>query len=120
MINHQVSTFEEYLEVVPAKRVEGTRLILDAMRKLLPDAEEGVRWGIAVFSKDGEDIIGISARPNFYSLYVPDQAVLERYAPELGKCNPSQGCIRFAQPRDIKLPVLRRMVKALGERVHAT
>jgi uncharacterized protein YdhG (YjbR/CyaY superfamily) len=112
----EAGTFEDYLDHVPDNRAEGTRSIIAAMRKLLPDAEENVRWGIAVFSHDGEDITGISARKNYFSLYVPDPDVLEQYAPELGKVNPGNGCIRFARLKDIKLPVLRRMVKELRRR----
>jgi len=106
-------SFEDYLTVIPPDKEEGTREILALMRSELPGAREDVRWGIAIFSRGGSDIVGISARKDFYSLYVPDPATAERFVPGLGKVKAGRGCIRFRTPEDLEKSALRRMVAEL-------
>lgn len=120
MPNPEAATFESYLEVIPAERADGTKQIIDMMRKELRDADEDVRWGIAILSRDGEDICGIAARSGFYSLYVPNALVGKKWLPKLGKTNTGRGCIRFTQIEDVDLTALRGLVRELSQSAGAT
>ena len=113
-MNPQAATLEGYLKLVPSEKVDGARKMIELMREQLPDADEDVRWGIAIFSRNGRDIAGIAARKGYYCLYVPDAEVVEKYLPKLGRVKAGEGCIRFRNTKDVKRPALARMVRELA------
>ncbi|MHC5064344.1 MAG: DUF1801 domain-containing protein [Planctomycetota bacterium] len=114
-MNPTAESFEEYLGKIDPDSVPTTRKVIQIMRKELKGADEDVRWGIAIFSRDGEDIAGISSRKGFYSLYVPQGEVRDKFLERLGKVDPGKGCVRFKRIEDIELPELRKMVRELSE-----
>ncbi len=116
MTNPEAATFEDYLGLIPEDKTEGTRDLIELMRGQLTGAVEDVRWGIAIFSRDGKDITGISARQGFYSLYVPDSDVVEKYVPQLGNVSAGKGCIRFKDLDDLRTPALLKMIGELSEK----
>lgn len=113
MPNPVAENFEEYLSVIPEERVDGTRAIMELMRKELTGCDERVQWGMAIFSHDGRDITGVAARKGFYSLYVPNGEIVKKYVPLLGKVDAGKGCIRFKDPDEIKKTELRKMIREM-------
>lgn len=117
MANIQAASIEEYLAQVDPARVEGARQLVAWVRAELPEAEEAVAWGIAVFRRGGKDVTGVAVRQGFYSLYVPHPGAVEQWGPCLGQVDAGKGCIRFKHLKDLDATAFREMLADLSARV---
>ena len=115
-MNVQAQSFADYLSKIDPAMVETTCKVLDLMRKRLPGSAEVVKWGIALFTIDGKEVTGVAARKGFYSLYVAQSDVVEKYVPRLGEVESGKGCIRFRHLDALKVRELERMVDELKKR----
>ena len=70
-----------------------------------------------MYSMNGRDVVGLAARTNFYSLYVPHGEIVRKYVPRLGKVSAGKVCIRFRSLGGLNLTELDRMVKELNSRI---
>jgi uncharacterized protein YdhG (YjbR/CyaY superfamily) len=116
-MNIAAETINDYLKQIPAETVATVKKVLARMKKHLPGAKGRVQWGIAIYSINGKDVVGLAARSKLYSLYVPHGEIVRKYVPRLGKVTAGKGCIRFRSLDDLNLAELDRMVKELKSRI---
>lgn len=109
-MNIRAATIDEYLDQIDPDMLATTQQIIGIIRDNLPGSEEVVRWGIALFRHRGKEIAGIAPRKGFYSLYVPQENIVQRYSARLGKVNPGRGCIRFRQLGDLNIDELNNLL----------
>ncbi len=114
----RADSFEEYLTEVGPTKVETIKIIIDKFREKIPEAEERVRWSIAIARKDETDLIGISARKDFYSLYIPHQEIISKYSSRLGKVQPGHEAIRFKSIDDLDMTELDNLLEELKQKAN--
>lgn len=91
-------TIEEYIALQEPQKQEALQKILEALKEVLPQAEETIAWGMPVL-KIGHNIIGFSAMKNHIGIYPGTEAV-EQFLPVLQDSvykgySAGKGCIRM-------------------------
>src|ERR687892_2773472 len=76
-------TVDDYLASVPEDVRAVLQGIREAIRDAAPGAEEGVSYGIPLYSLGGKHLVGFGASKAHLSLYVTDSGVLKAYEREL-------------------------------------
>ncbi len=118
------ATPEAYLAALPADRRAAMEKLHAAIRATVPKLEPFLQSGIIGYGKfhykskscEGDwFIVGLSARKNYYSLYIcsADNGgyLAEQAAPKLGKVKVGRSCITFKQLEDLDLPAAMAVVK---------
>lgn len=103
---------DEYLAPVPQPH----RAALDALRAqlaaLLPDATEGISYGIPTFKVGGKGVAGFGMYKNHCTYFPMSGSITAELAEELTSYPTAKGSIRFAP--DARLPddVVEKLVAA--------
>lgn len=112
-------TVDEYLQEIPEERREAVSDLRARIKRLAPEAEESIQYGMPTWSM-GDILFCVASQKQYVSLYV-DPTLLEAYRPKLGKLNLGKGCIRFRHLKDLPMDVVEEMmheaVEARRERV---
>ncbi|MGE0133996.1 MAG: iron chaperone [Dehalococcoidia bacterium] len=102
------TTIDEYLDTVP----EGFRGPLEALRReilaLVPEATEGVAYGLAGFKYRGKPLAYIGAAKRHCGLYGMDSTGFEE---QLAGYEVSKGTIRFVPPQTLPPAVVEGMIR---------
>jgi uncharacterized protein YdhG (YjbR/CyaY superfamily) len=64
-----MTVIDDYLKTVPAEKRKLPEDLRKEMRRLLPDAEEAISYGLPCFKVDGGVVGGFAANKNFCSYY---------------------------------------------------
>jgi uncharacterized protein YdhG (YjbR/CyaY superfamily) len=99
-----------------AKATPAQRMALDKLqaiiRKLAPDAVEGVNYGIAAYLIDGQSLVGLSVSETHLSFFPMTGHTVEQFREELKSFNTSKGTIRFTPEKPLPATLVRKIVKA--------
>jgi len=104
-----MTVIDDYLKKVPMeqrKLLEGVR---DEMRKLLPDAEEAISYGLPCFKLDGKAIGGFAANKNFCSYYPFAGSTLGLRKNELAGYSQTLSALHFTE----EMPLTKKIIKLL-------
>jgi uncharacterized protein YdhG (YjbR/CyaY superfamily) len=107
-------SIEDFIDKIEPERKCTAREVVEFMRSRLGEVEERVQDGMAIFSRNGIDITGVSVTNKHVKLFVPDSQVAEEYSARLGNVETDEAGVRFEQLTDIKRTELRKMVDRLG------
>ena len=103
-----------YIDRVPPP----DRDTLAAWRRLclaLPEPfEEGIRYGMPCYSRDGGPELGFARQKRYLSLYVTRTDVMAAHRDLLGGYSVGKGCIRFPLGRPADLALVATLVAATG------
>jgi uncharacterized protein YdhG (YjbR/CyaY superfamily) len=108
MDNKKPSSVDEYLSTLP----DAPRATLEKVRAMIksavPDAAEGMAYGMPGYKYDGRPLIYFAAAKNHLGLYgIP--TVIEAHKAELAQYDLSKGVIRFPMDK----PPTQKLVKSL-------
>jgi uncharacterized protein YdhG (YjbR/CyaY superfamily) len=105
-------TVDEYLAAAPEPQ-RSTLMALRAMlASLLPQAVEGISYGVPAFLVDGKPVAGYANAKRHCSYFPHSGAVLDRVEPELLEgYDWSKGTLRFAVDRPPDQALVRRLVE---------
>ena len=96
-----------------AKVEEPKRGTLEALRvsilDVVPDAEQGISYGMPAFKIGGKAVAGFAAFKNHLSYFPHSSSVIEELAGDLTRYETSKGTLKFA----IDKPLPKRLVKKL-------
>ena len=114
-----MTEIDDYLATVPddaKKELERVRAVIAAQ---VPDAVEGISYGMPAFRYDGRPLIGFTASKAHLSLHPFSPAVIEAEKDRLEGFSLSKGTIRFspAQPlpdATLKAILARRLAEIRG------
>ena len=105
-------TVDEYLDAAPEPQQSTLRQLRAALRALLPDAEEGLSYGVPAFKIDGTPVAGYAYFKKHCGFYPHSGSVLSQVDPELlADYKTATGTLRF--PIDQPLP--EKLLKLLVE-----
>lgn len=98
-----------------AKATPAQRMTLDKLqsiiRKLAPDAVEGVNYGIAAYLIDGQSLVGLGVSKTHLSFFPMTGHTVEQFREELKSFSTSKGTIRFTPEKQLPAALVRKIVK---------
>ena len=102
------ATIEEYLATVPEEFRAALEALRQQIRALVPEATEGVAYGLAGFKYRGKPLAYIGAAKRHCGLYGMDASGFEA---DLTGYDVSKGTIRFVPPQTLPPAVLEGMIR---------
>ena len=106
-----VSPVDEYIAAQPLEAQVALRLVRDAIRKALADAQETITYKMPTYKKDGKAVIYFAAWKAHYSVYPASPELLAAFKDDLAPYEIEKSTIRF--PYSVPVP------SALIERIAA-
>jgi uncharacterized protein YdhG (YjbR/CyaY superfamily) len=111
----QATTVAAYLEELPEDRRQALAELRAMIRKIAPEAKEGIRYGMASYTQ-GELLFALGSQKAYMALYVCDHEVVNAHRDRLGKLNCGKGCIRFRKLSDLPLDAVTDLLKEAAKR----
>jgi uncharacterized protein YdhG (YjbR/CyaY superfamily) len=103
-----------YLAQVPAAR----RAVLTDLReeclRWLAGFDEGMRYGMPTYSREGVAEVAWASQKRYISLYVMRSDVLDAHRRRLASLDVGKGCIRYRSPAAVDFAVVRSMLTAVA------
>jgi uncharacterized protein YdhG (YjbR/CyaY superfamily) len=114
---------DRYLEQLEEPKRSTLECLRDSILRVIPDAEQGISYGMPAFRVNGQVIAGFAAFKNHLSYLPHSGSVLDQLADELAGYSMSKGALRF--PIDTPLPddlveklISTRLRQAFGDDRH--
>jgi uncharacterized protein YdhG (YjbR/CyaY superfamily) len=107
-----MSAIDDYLEKVEAPQREALARICQIARQAVPEAEEGMSYGMPAFRYRQRPLLGFAAAKRHLSLHPFSPGVIDAVRAELGEFDVSKGTIRFTPGHPIAESTLRRIIEA--------
>lgn len=104
-------TVDEYLDGAPEPQQSTLRRLRRTLAELLPDAAEGMSYGVPAFKMGGTPVAGYAYFKGHCGYYPHSGSVLEKVEPELlAEHKWAKGTLRFAIDRPPSEALLKRLV----------
>jgi uncharacterized protein YdhG (YjbR/CyaY superfamily) len=103
-------TIDEYIEAARPEAREKLREMRACMRKIAPDAQESLKWGMPAFSSRRILVMfaGFKRHIGFY----PTASAVKAFAKDLEGFKTAKGSIQFPLERPLPLALIRRIMKS--------
>lgn len=102
---------DEYLEVLPEPKRGTLTLLRQRILDVLPDAEQGMSYGLPAFKVEGKAIAGFAAFKDHLSYLPHSGSVFPQLADELRGYTFSSGALRFEVDRALPAPLVEKLVE---------
>lgn len=86
--------------------------VVDVARRLAPDAEDGVSYGVPALRVAGKPLVGVSRAARHLALYPFSTAAVDAVRDALDGFEVSKGTVRFTADRPLPEDVLVRLLAA--------
>jgi len=107
-----VKEVDDYLARAP----EPQRTTLVAMRStiagLVPDAEQGIAYGVACFKVDGKGVAGLGFYADHCSYFPMSGSITSELAAELEGYTTAKGSIQFPSDEPLPADLVARLIEA--------
>lgn len=113
-----MSDVEKYFENIEGPQKQELLRVHALIKKEVPEATEGIGYGMPVFKLNGKYVVGIAAFKNHMSLFPGSEPVAE-FKDELGDHFQSKGTIQFTVDDPLSDEVVKKIVAACVERAKA-
>src|SRR5215510_14614606 len=105
-----MTVIDDYLiDIEPTKRAELVRIRALA-KKLVPDAEEAISYGMPTLKYRGKPFLGFDAHKNHIGIYPYSGQVIETLKDQLHEYGLSRGAIRVPLDRPIPVNILKLVI----------
>jgi uncharacterized protein YdhG (YjbR/CyaY superfamily) len=105
-----MSSFDEYLATVPEPQKAELERIRQAVRREVPEAEEGVSYGMPAFKYKKRPLLGFRASKNHLSVFPFSPEAVDAARNELVGFELSKGTVRFTPDKPIPDSALKRLL----------
>lgn len=106
-----MTVIDDYLKKVPADKRKLLEDLRQEMRKLLPNAEDAISYGLPCFKVDGKVVGGFAANKNFCSYYPFAGTTLGLLKNELAEYSQTLSALHFTAEQPLTKRVVRLLVK---------
>ncbi|NNE94683.1 MAG: DUF1801 domain-containing protein [Acidimicrobiales bacterium] len=107
-----MSEVDDYLDEAPEPHRSTLRELRALLKSLLPDAEEGLSYGVPALRVNGEPVAGYAHAKKHCSFFPHSGSVLDRVEPELlAGYDWAKGTLRFPVDQVPDEALLRRLVE---------
>jgi len=114
-------TFEKYLATLNADQRAALQKVWKTIQTILPEAEEGVSYGMPAFLVNGKAVAALYASKQHCSYFPMSGHVVAALAKELKNYDTSKGTIRFPPGKPLPAMLVKKLVKArlaeIGDRI---
>ena len=108
---------DDFLSAVPEPQQSTLRELRAMLKKILPDGEEKIHYGVPAIQIDGRSIAGYASAKKHCSYYPHSGALLEPLADSLTKYDYSKGTLHFPVDKCLPISLVRKLVKARLEQL---
>lgn len=119
MAKTDFKSVDDYLATMP----DATRAVLEQVRaiirKVLPDADEGIAYQIPAYKKDGAGVIYFAGWKEHFSLYPVGEQFEAAFPEEAAKYPLAKGTIRFKLDEKVPARLIEKIVKMRAKEVAA-
>jgi uncharacterized protein YdhG (YjbR/CyaY superfamily) len=102
---------DQYLEALPEPKRGTLTLLRERILDVLPDAEQGISYGLPAFKVEGKTIAGFAAFKDHLSYLPHSGSVFPQLADELRGYTFSTGALRFEVDRALPAPLVEKLVE---------
>jgi len=106
------SAVERYLTSVNEPAQTTLRTLRATLRQLLPDAEEGMSYGVPAFAENGQPIAGYAATRRHCSYYPHSGSILGTLSEHLCGYSQTRGALHFPLTEPLAPDLVRLLVQA--------
>ena len=103
---------DKFLAAVPEPQRSTLQELREMLKKILPDGEEKVHYGVPAIQLNGKSIAGYAGTKKHCSYYPHSGALLEPMAEHLTKYNYSKSTLHFPVDKCLPISLVRKLVKA--------
>lgn len=114
-----VDDVEAYLAAVPEPQRSTLQIVRARLCALLPDAQEGISYGVPAFKVDGVGVAGYSASKKHCSYLPMSGSVLGSMAEALAGYSWSKGSLRFGADEPLPADLIKSLVQARLDEIEA-
>lgn len=104
-------TVDEYLAAAPEPQRGTLETVRERLRALLPDAEEGISYGVPAFKVGGKAVAGFAQFARHCSYFPHSGETLTTMSDQLQGYDWSKGTLKFAIDEPLPTDLLRRLVE---------
>jgi len=119
MDKRPVATIDEYLAVVPEPARTTLEKMRAAIRSAVPEAAEGISYGMPTFKYRGKGLVAIAAFKKHCSLFPMSGAVIEKFKDELEGFHTSKGTLQFPAEKPLSAALMKKIIKARMAEIEA-
>lgn len=106
-----MGTVDDSLADVPEPERGCLQRVIDIARAMVPEAVEGMSYGMPALKLEGKPLIGVVAAARHLSIFPFSPAVIDAVADRLEGYSLSKGTIRFTPDRPVPDDVLEDIVR---------
>ena len=109
-MNSNFKNTDEYIESYPEDVQELLKKVRTAIRKIAPDAEESISYGMPAYKLNGKPLVYFAAFKNHIGFYATPTGH-EEFAEELSKYKQGKGSVQFPIDKKLPLDLISKIVK---------
>jgi uncharacterized protein YdhG (YjbR/CyaY superfamily) len=110
---------DEYLDGLPQEQRDSLQRVRAVVKRVAPDAEEGVSYGMPAYLYAGSPLLGFRAAKKHLSVFPFSPAAVEAVKDRLEGFDLSKGTIRFTPDRPVPEDVLADLIRARKAEIEA-
>lgn len=107
------TSVDEYIQELPADRVEAIKRIRNLCQASLPSYEETMEEGRPVYKKNGMVMAGFSSQAHHIAFYVSEPSVRETYAKDFS--DPEAGMVQFNKAEAVDFELIEKLLHDTGK-----
>jgi len=116
VVSSQAPDVSAYIDEVPAARREAMLVLRELVRRVRPEATESMRFRMPTYDLDGQDWCAFASQKQYISIYVMDQATIDRHLADLAGCNVGKCCIRAGTLEGFPMHVIETILTEAAAR----
>jgi uncharacterized protein YdhG (YjbR/CyaY superfamily) len=110
---------DAYLARAPEQHRIALNQLREAIKSVVPDAEETIRTRVPAFRYRGRPLVSIGASQRHISLFIMYGRVLKEHAAALGAYDTSNTVVGFDPGRPVPIDIVTRLVRARAAEIDA-
>jgi uncharacterized protein YdhG (YjbR/CyaY superfamily) len=119
MAKTNFKSVNEYIASKPKDVQAVLKLVRDAIRKAVPEAEELISYRIPMYKMNGRPVLYFAGWKEHYSLYPLGDALAAEFKKELADYKMSKGTIRLPLSEPVPVKLIERIAKFRAQRLTA-
>jgi uncharacterized protein YdhG (YjbR/CyaY superfamily) len=102
---------DRYLEAVEQPKRGTLEALRRSILEVVPEAEQGISYGMPAFKVDGKTVAGFAAFKNHLSYLPHSGSVLATLADAVAAYETSKGSLRFEVDKPLPQPLVKKLVR---------
>jgi uncharacterized protein YdhG (YjbR/CyaY superfamily) len=114
MAKTDFKSVDEYIATHPQDMQVALRRVRGAIRKAIPDAEEGISYQIPTYKRSGAYVVYFAGWKEHYSLYPASARLIAHFADDFMACRIEKSTIRFTLAEPVPVRLIGRIAKFMA------